>query len=263
MSAPDRIRSQWGRSARRRKHARGSGASTGDSRCSERDYSCGRDFHCLRRYRRRAWSSDRLRQQRHNNRRDQLAQGSPYCPVAAERQYRGFSYHHRGFERRVDQLLRGVEQRTKSAILPIGEVMDMADQIWNRIESARENARLARSQERGVALLMTIFGLLLLTAVAMAMMFASDAETAISVNYRDSQVASYSAASALQEARDRIQPLNGDLAVAGYLPTNTPDQGIANGGYVLYILNPGSNETVASIAPWNWNNGSNQYFDQE
>ena len=136
--------------------------------------------------------------------------------------------------------------------------------LANRNRNERSwRPRLRRREERGVALLLTIFGLLLLTAVAMAMMFSSDAETAISVNYRDSQVSSYAAISGVQEARDRIQALNGDLAVAGYLPTNTPDQGVANGGYVLYILNPGSNETVASIAPWNWNNGSNQYFDQE
>jgi hypothetical protein len=143
--------------------------------------------------------------------------------------------------------------------------MDMADQIWNRIGGARENATLARRQERGVALLLTIFGLLLLTAVAMAMMFASDAETAISVNYRDSQVASYSAASALQEARERIHPVFGDLAIANYIPTNTPDAGVANGGYVLYIVNPGTNETVASMAPWSATIGGkpNPYFDQE
>ncbi len=123
----------------------------------------------------------------------------------------------------------------------------------------------SRRQERGIALLLTIFGLLLLTALAAAMMFSSDSETAISVNYRDSQIASYAASSGLEEARDRIQPVFGDLAVAGYLPTNTPDQGIANGGYVLYIINPNTvnNENVASIAPWNWNNGNNPYFDTE
>src|SRR5262249_16125699 len=73
--------------------------------------------------------------------------------------------------------------------------------------------------------------------------------------------ASYSAVAGLQEARDRIHPVFGDLAVAGYLPTSTPD----SGGYVLYLLNPNphNNETVASIAPWNWNGGNNPYFDQE
>src|SRR5881275_1044947 len=120
--------------------------------------------------------------------------------------------------------------------------MRMINHNWNKNLMGTRVSSFRHRDERGVALLLTIFGLLLLTAVAMAMMFSSDAETAISVNYRDSQVASYSALSGIQEARDRIQPLSGDLAVAGYLPTNTPDQGVANNGYVLYILNPASNE---------------------
>src|SRR6266700_1235041 len=138
--------------------------------------------------------------------------------------------------------------------------MSVTNYDWNKSGRSSWRPRSSRHEERGVALLLTIFGLLLLTAVAMAMMFSSDAETAISVNYRDSQVASYAAISGAQEARDRIQPLSGDLAIAGYLPTNTPDQA---GGYVLYIVNPGSNETATGIAPWKWNNGNNQYFDQE
>ena len=125
--------------------------------------------------------------------------------------------------------------------------MNVTKYDWNQSGSPSWRPRLNRREERGVALLLTIFGLLLLTAVAMAMMFSSDAETAISVNYRDSQVASYAAISGVQEARDRIQPLSGDLAIAGYLPINTPDQGVANGGYVLYIVNPGSNETATGM----------------
>src|SRR5436190_20925226 len=104
--------------------------------------------------------------------------------------------------------------------------MKMTKHMWNENDIQVKRLSFRRREQRGVALLMTIFGLLLLTAVAMAMMFSSDAETAISVNYRDSQIASHAAGSALQEARDRIQPLSGDLAVAGYLPTNTPDQGV-------------------------------------
>jgi hypothetical protein len=110
-----------------------------------------------------------------------------------------------------------------------------------------------RQTESGVALLMTIFGLLLLTGVIMAMLYASDSETMISVNYRDKQTASYAAMSGLQEARERIQPVFGDLATNGLLPTKTPD----GGGYVLYIINPKPGEVVQ---PWN---PANAYFDQE
>jgi len=124
-------------------------------------------------------------------------------------------------------------------------------------------ARAVR-RERGVALVMTIFGLLLLTAVAVAMMYSSDSETMISVNYRDKQVSTYAALSGLQEARQRVHPIFGDLAIANLIPTQTPTT--AN-GQVLYILNPDptKGETVASIAPWNPTIGGkpNPYFDQE
>jgi len=127
--------------------------------------------------------------------------------------------------------------------------------------------------ERGIALLLTIFGLLLLTAIAAAMMFSSDSETTISVNYRDKEVANYAALSGLEEARDRIHPLNGDLSgypalgrtlPAGPGPTQLPS---LTNGQVLYILNPDPTqlETAATIAPWAANVGGkpNPYFDSE
>src|SRR5581483_4714720 len=108
--------------------------------------------------------------------------------------------------------------------------------------------------QRGVALLLTVFGLLLLTAVAAAMLFSSNTETTISVNYRDKELASYAAFSGLLEARDRLQPLYGDLAVNNYVPTQLP--GAAN-GQVFYIINPRAGE---SVKPWD---PTNPYFDKE
>src|SRR5436190_3674187 len=133
--------------------------------------------------------------------------------------------------------------------------MKMTNYIWNETEIPTRRVFPTGHKERGIALLLTIFGLLLLTAVAAAMMFSSDSETQIAVNYRDSQVASYAAMAALQEARDRIHPVSGDLGLAklGYVPTKTLD----NGGQVLYIVNPLIGETVQ---PWN---PANAYFDQE
>ena len=131
------------------------------------------------------------------------------------------------------------------------------------VSEVRMPARTIR-QERGVALLMTIFGLLLLTAVAVAMMYSSDSETMISVNYRDKQVATYAALSGLQEARQRVHPEFGDLALANLGTDETPTT--AN-GQVLYIINPDytKGESVASIAPWKYqiNGKVNPYFDQE
>lgn len=119
-----------------------------------------------------------------------------------------------------------------------------------------------RKNERGVALLMTIFGLLLLTAVVTAMLYSSNSETMISVNYRDKDSATYAAMSGLQEARNRIQPVFGDLALAGKVPVGLP--GSAS-GQVLYIVNPGVGQTVNDIAPWSAtvNGKPNPYFDTE
>ena len=68
-----------------------------------------------------------------------------------------------------------------------------------------------RDAQRGVALFLAVFGLLLLSAIAIAMLFSSDTETTISVNYRDKQAAIFGVLAGLQEARDRIHPLTGDL----------------------------------------------------
>ncbi|MGZ4831679.1 MAG: hypothetical protein ACXVZQ_02055 [Terriglobales bacterium] len=119
-----------------------------------------------------------------------------------------------------------------------------------------------RDQERGVALFLTIFALLLLSAVAIAMLFSSDTETTISINYRDKQGAIFAALGGLQEARDRIHPLTGDLGPGTNLasgglnvvPTALPASSSPN---ILYILNPAPGETVV---PWDPNNA---YFDSE
>ena len=116
--------------------------------------------------------------------------------------------------------------------------------------SSRRNQR----DQRGVALLLTIFGLLLLTGIAVAMMYSSDSETLIAVNYRDKEAATYAAMSALEEARDRLHPLYGDLALAGVAPTQLPTK---NNAQVLYIVNPKPGEVVQ---PWNT---ANAYFDTE
>ena len=122
--------------------------------------------------------------------------------------------------------------------------------------------RKKRDQESGVALILAIFGLLLLSAIALAMLFSADTETSISVNYRDKQSAIYGALAGLQEARDRIHPLTGDLGAGtnlsagglNILPTALPSTSAPN---VLYLINPASGETVA---PWD---PSNKYFDTE
>jgi hypothetical protein len=122
--------------------------------------------------------------------------------------------------------------------------------------------RKKQDQEAGVALILAMFALLLLSAIALAMVFSSNTETSISVNYRDKHSAIYGALAGLQEARDRIHPLTGDLGAGANLsagglkivPTALPSTSAPN---VLYLINPAPGETVA---PWN---PSNKYFDTE
>jgi hypothetical protein len=124
-----------------------------------------------------------------------------------------------------------------------------------------------KSDESGVALLLAIFTLLLLTAMGLSLLCAADLETSIAANYRDKQVSIYSALSGLQEARDRLIPSRCDPVLYPVSPfTACPDPALdtrslgvpstSNNG-VLYILNPLSGETVA---PWDY---TNKYFDNE
>ena len=122
-------------------------------------------------------------------------------------------------------------------------------------------------KQRGVALFLAIFALLLLSAIGLAMLFSSDTETSISINYRDKQAAIYGALAGLQEARDRIHPLSGDLAIGTNLssgglnivPTVLPSSSSPN---VLYIINPAPGETVAPWLP-TISGKPNPYFDDE
>ena len=59
--------------------------------------------------------------------------------------------------------------------------------------------------DRGVAMLVTMFALLLLSVVGLGMMYSTNVETFINANYRDKQTATYAAMAGLQEARDRLR----------------------------------------------------------
>src|SRR3954463_8945566 len=101
--------------------------------------------------------------------------------------------------------------------------------------------------ERGIAMLIVLFALLLLTVIGLGMMYSTNMETSINYNYRDKQVAFYAALAGLQEARDRIQPATHNIIA----PTALPTAAAAN---IIYIL---GNSTVV---PWD---NTNAYFDTE
>lgn len=104
-----------------------------------------------------------------------------------------------------------------------------------------------RNGERGIALLIVLFATLLLTVIGLGMMYSTNMETAINSNYRDSQVALYSALAGLQQGRERIKyPY--DITPPLELPSlNFPN--------IIYIVSDAS-----VVQPWD---EDNPFFDTE
>ena len=105
-----------------------------------------------------------------------------------------------------------------------------------------------RGPEAGIALLISIFVLLLISVVAIALIVSSGTESALAGNYRSSTGVYYAAFSGLEEARGRLLAKNPSAFKitnpTGFLPApGTP----LNIGDAYYVINPASGETVA---PW-------------
>ena len=101
--------------------------------------------------------------------------------------------------------------------------------------------------EKGISLLFAMFTLLLVSAIAMGMMFMSSTETSINANFKSQETAFFAARAGLEEARDRMLPGNPNT-ISANLPTALP--GGANG--VLYLVQPGV--TPANITNFAANN---------
>src|SRR5436309_3785049 len=106
----------------------------------------------------------------------------------------------------------------------------------------------SQRNQSGVALIIALFALLLLSVVGLGMMYSTNMETSINGNYRDKQEVFYAALAGLQEARDRIQPTWGDIPAPTALPTTSFQN-------VIYILSDAS-----TVKPWD---PTNKYFDTE
>jgi Tfp pilus assembly protein PilX len=115
--------------------------------------------------------------------------------------------------------------------------------------------RNSRDHQRGVALLMALIALLIIGAITAGAILLSNTETSVSSNFRDEQLAFFSAKAGVEEARDRMQKGVTDTLRTASLPTTLP----GTAGSVLYILNPANGETVA---PWN-GSSSTTYPDDE
>src|SRR5437762_11570046 len=111
----------------------------------------------------------------------------------------------------------------------------------NTMKSNRLNRR--KRSESGVALLIAIFVLMLISVVAISLIVASGGESALAGNYCSSASAYLAGTAGLEEARGRLLPKNADYfnnvlnntTATNFIPTTGP----FNIGQVRYILNPG------------------------
>jgi len=105
--------------------------------------------------------------------------------------------------------------------------------------SARRQIQPKRTEE-GIALLISIFILLLISIVAIALIVASGTESSLAGNYRSATGVYYAALAGLEEARGRLLANSAssfkNTAPAGFLPSPGTALPI---GYVRYVLNPG------------------------
>src|SRR5438874_10555320 len=106
----------------------------------------------------------------------------------------------------------------------------------------------AVTSERGIAMLIVLFSLLLLSVIGLGMMYSTNMETSINYNYRDKQVAFYAALAGLQEARDRIQPSTHNIVA----PTQLPSTTLQN---IIWIV-----ANASTVKPWD-NSTTSTYFD--
>ena len=100
-----------------------------------------------------------------------------------------------------------------------------------------------KNREAGVALLLAMITLLLITGVAVAMVVASGMESSLNGNYRSSSSAYYAALAGLEEGRGRLLPNNNNIVVTNGA-TNL--QGFMPVGTVTYIVNPAPGEPTGA-----------------
>jgi hypothetical protein len=105
-------------------------------------------------------------------------------------------------------------------------------------------AKNRRQTERGAALVIAIFTLMLISVVATAMILMADSETAMKGNYKSAMQAFYDAKAGLEEGRGRLWPNNPNSIAncvfpgpGAMMPTNPAPR-------VCYIVNPSPGEAV-------------------
>ncbi|HWQ03145.1 MAG TPA: pilus assembly PilX N-terminal domain-containing protein [Candidatus Nitrosotenuis sp.] len=99
---------------------------------------------------------------------------------------------------------------------------------------------MKRNPQRGTALLIAIFALVLIAGLAVSMITMSGMESAVAGSYRASTQAFYSAYAGLEEGRGRLWPGHPN----SISPMFGPPGSILPVGQVKYILNPAPGEVV-------------------
>lgn len=117
-----------------------------------------------------------------------------------------------------------------------------------------------KKSEAGVALVMALLALMVLSAIAVGVVYMTNTETMVNSNYRSEQVAYFAAKAGMEEARDRMMlNLPGSYYFANMAPNPLPTAAPSDGNLgVLYIINEGSQP--GTVQPWT---AGNAYMDDE
>ena len=115
---------------------------------------------------------------------------------------------------------------------------------------SRKPTQRRDNSEAGVALLIAIFTLMLVSVVAISLIVAAGMESSLSGNYRSATSGYYAAKSGLEEARGRLLPRNPDYfntTSAAFVPaTGAAPLGLHE---VRYVTNPTGAENVLASYP--------------
>jgi len=116
------------------------------------------------------------------------------------------------------------------------------------------NAR-KRKSESGIAMMVALLSLVLLSAVGVGLMYMANNDTMVSANYRETQNGYFAARAGLEEARQRLMPDPTDPNhIVGPSAAPTSASGI------MYIVNPDNDD--GTINPWN-NADTNVFRDTQ
>jgi hypothetical protein len=114
--------------------------------------------------------------------------------------------------------------------------------VWRKIRKERS--------QRGVALIIALFALMLISVIAMSVVLMAGTETALKGNYKAAMQAFYDAKAGLEEARGRLWTMSPN-SISSKLPVPLDEK------TVLYIVNPSSGETVNPV------DSTNPFYDSQ